>query len=89
LPSELPSARAWPLSPPADSSDYGEVLKQGRLKRKIVIYYLVLAARGELRPGVEEGIEEVRWMDVPEAIKQIGRPRVQAVLRSALTHLNP
>ena len=73
---------------PLSQSSY-RVLKQGRLKRKIVIYYLVLAARGELRPGVEEGIEEVRWMDVPEAIKQIGRPRVQAVLRSALTHLNP
>jgi 8-oxo-dGTP pyrophosphatase MutT (NUDIX family) len=61
------------------------VLKEGRLKRKSVIYYLVWADKGELRPGSQEGIEQVAWMPIPRALKRIGRPRIRAVLRSALT----
>jgi 8-oxo-dGTP diphosphatase len=65
-------------------SDY-QVLKAGRLKHKTVVYYIVQADPGEPRPGVEEGIEQACWMPIPRALKRIGRPRVRAVLRSALT----
>lgn len=64
------------------------VLKAGRMKRKTVVYYLVLADPGDPVPGADEEIEEARWMDVSQALKQIGRPRVRAVLRSALTYLS-
>jgi 8-oxo-dGTP diphosphatase len=64
------------------------VIKEGRPRRKTVVYYLVHAEPGELRPGLAEGIEEVRWVEVPQALKRIGRPRVRAVVRSALTLLS-
>lgn len=63
------------------------ILKAGRPRRKTVVYYMVWPDQGELCPGVKEGIEEVRWAAVPWALKRIGRPRVRAVLRSALTLL--
>jgi 8-oxo-dGTP pyrophosphatase MutT (NUDIX family) len=63
------------------------VQKEGRTRVKTVVYYLVQTNGGALRPGVEEGIEEARWVPVPQALKRIGRPRVRAVLRSALTML--
>lgn len=66
-----------------------QVVKDGRLKRKIVVYYLIWAEDGMLHPGTHEGIEEACWMDVPHALRRIGRPRVRAVLRSALTLLAP
>jgi 8-oxo-dGTP pyrophosphatase MutT (NUDIX family) len=65
-------------------SDY-HVLKAGRLKHKTVVYYIVQADPGEPRPGAQEGIEQACWMSIPRALKRIGRPRVRAVLRSALT----
>ena len=65
-------------------SDY-PVLKAGRLKHKTVVYYIVHPDHGEPRPGVEEGIEYARWMSISRALRRIGRPRVRAVLRSALT----
>lgn len=66
-----------------------KVVKEGRPRRKTVVYYMVWPERGELRPGAAEGIEEVRWADVPWALKRIGRPRVRTVVRSALTLLTP
>lgn len=71
---------------PVSASSY-KVVKDGRPRRKTVTYYIVWPERGELRPCAAEGIEEVRWADVPWALKRIGRPRVRAVVRSALTHL--
>jgi 8-oxo-dGTP diphosphatase len=65
------------------------VLKEGRLKRKTVVYYMLRAEEGVPRPGAEEGIEHAAWVDLPRALKRIGRPRVRAVLRSALTLLTP
>lgn len=59
--------------------------KAGRRKRKIVVYYLIWNVSGELRPGTAEGIAEVRWMAIPRALKRIGRPRVRAVVRAAIT----
>lgn len=73
---------------PVSQSSY-RVRKAGRMKRKTVTYYLVLAEGGEPRPGAQERIESARWMDVAHALKQIGRPRVRAVLQSALTLLSP
>lgn len=66
-----------------------KVIKAGRPRRKTVVYYMVWPERGELAPGAAEGIEEVRWAEVPWALKRIGRPRVRAVVRSALTLLAP
>jgi 8-oxo-dGTP pyrophosphatase MutT (NUDIX family) len=65
------------------------IVKAGRSRRKTVVYYMVQVEEGVLRPGLEEGIEEIAWATMPRAIKQIGRPRVRAVLRSALTLLAP
>lgn len=65
------------------------VLKEGRLKRKTVVYYLLQAEDGVPQPGVDEGIEQALWVDLPRALKRIGRARVRAVLRSALTLLTP
>jgi len=66
-----------------------KVLKQGQLRRKVVVYYLVDADPGEPVPGSKEQIEAVCWVDVARALKQIGRPRVRSIVRSALTLLNP
>lgn len=71
---------------PVSQSSY-RVVKAGRTRRKVVVYYIVHAADRPLRPGVAEGIEEVCWVDVQRALKQIGRPRVRTALRSALTLL--
>lgn len=69
----------------AISQSVYQIEKDGRPRRKTVIYYLVWNTRGDLRPGLAEGIVEVRWMPVPRALKRIGRPRVRAVVRAALT----
>ena len=69
-------------------SDYN-IVKASRLKHKTVVYYIVHPEPGEPRPGVEEGIEEACWMSVSSALKHIGRPRIRAVLRSALTMVAP
>lgn len=69
---------------PVSEANY-KIVKAGRMRRKIVVYYIVWPQQGELRPGTAEGIEAVRWVDVPRALKRIGRPRVRAVVRSALT----
>ncbi len=63
------------------------VSKAGRIRRKVVVYYLVRASDEPPRPGTAERIEEVCWVDVQRALKQIGRPRVRTALRSALTLL--
>jgi 8-oxo-dGTP pyrophosphatase MutT (NUDIX family) len=65
-------------------SDY-KVEKAGRTRRKTVVYYLVWNAAGEPRPSAAERIELVRWMPLPRALKRIGRARIRAVVRSALT----
>ncbi|NTU83334.1 MAG: NUDIX domain-containing protein [Chloroflexales bacterium] len=69
----------------AISQSVYRIEKDGRQRRKTVVYYLVWNTRGELRPGLAEGIEAVRWMPVPRALKHIGRPRIRAVVRAALT----
>lgn len=69
---------------PVSMSSY-KVIKAGKPRRKTVTYFLIWAHPGELRPGLQESIEMVRWMDVRRALKCIGRPRVRAVLRAALT----
>jgi 8-oxo-dGTP pyrophosphatase MutT (NUDIX family) len=71
---------------PVSEASY-KVIKAGRPRRKVVVYYIVWPQCGELRPGTDEGIEAVRWVDVSRALKRIGRPRLRAVLRSALTLL--
>lgn len=71
---------------PVFQSNY-KVEKAGRLRSKSVVYYLIRAAEGEPRPGAAEGIEKVAWVEVSKALKRIHRPRVRAVLRSALTLL--
>lgn len=65
------------------------VRKGGRQREKTVVYYLVSDLQGEIRPGTREGITAVRWMPVPRALKRIGRPRIRAVVRAALTMLGP
>ena len=37
---------------------------------------------GVPRPDAKEGIEHVAWVDLPRALKRIGRPRVRAVLET-------
>lgn len=71
---------------PVSQSAY-RISKGGRKRQKVVVYYLVWATGGRLRPGTAEGIERVRWMLVPRALQRIGRPRVRAVVRAALTML--
>lgn len=61
------------------------IQKAGRRRQKTVVYYLIWNTAGELRPGAAEGIAEVRWMPLPRALKRIGRPRIRAVVRAALT----
>ena len=65
-------------------SDY-RIEKDGRPRHKTVVYYLVWNAKGELRPGVAEGIVYVRWTRIPLALKRIGRPRIRTIVRAALT----
>lgn len=69
----------------AISQSLYRVQKAGRTRRKTVVYYLVWNTEGQLRPGAAEGIAEVRWMPLSRALKRIGRPRIRAVVRSALT----
>jgi 8-oxo-dGTP pyrophosphatase MutT (NUDIX family) len=69
----------------AVSQSVYKVQKAGRTRRKTVVYYLVWNTAGELRPGAAEAIAEVRWMPLQRALKRIGRPRIRAVVRSALT----
>lgn len=69
----------------AISQSVYRIQKDGRPRRKTVIYYLVWNTRGNLSPGVAEGIAEVCWMPIPRALKHIGRPRIRAVVRAALT----
>lgn len=69
----------------AISQSVYRIQKDGRPRRKTVIYYLVWNTRGTLSPGVAEGIAEVCWMPIPRALKRIGRPRIRAVVRAALT----
>ncbi len=73
----------------AISQSFYDVHKQGRRRHKTVVYYLVWGTTGELRPGVAEGITAVRWMPITRALKRIGRPRIRAVLRAALTLVGP
>lgn len=77
---------ACQVGEPVFQSNY-RVLKGERSKRKSVVYYLIQTEQGTPRPGGAEGIEEVRWTEVKQALKRIERPRVRAVLRSALTLL--
>ncbi|HMQ31622.1 MAG TPA: NUDIX domain-containing protein [Chloroflexaceae bacterium] len=69
----------------AISQSMYRVQKAGQRRRKTVVYYLIWNTRGELRPGVAEDIAEARWMPLHRALKRIGRPRIRAVVRSALT----
>lgn len=71
----------------AISQSMYNIEKAGRTRRKTVAYYLIWGTEGELRPGAAEGIEAVRWMPLPRALKRIGRARIRAVLRSAITFL--
>lgn len=64
------------------------ILKAGKMRRKIVSYYLLRATGGELRPDAGEGIEHVRWVSAPQVFQRIGRSRIRAVVRAALTHLS-
>jgi 8-oxo-dGTP pyrophosphatase MutT (NUDIX family) len=56
-----------------------DVFKRGLRRPKQVTYYLLRAASGQLRPGVAEGIQEVRWFPLEAALGHIGRDRVRAV----------
>ncbi len=69
----------------AVSQSMYRVQKSSGQRRKTVVYYLIWNTRGELRPGTDEGIADVRWMPLDRALKRIGRPRIRAVVRSALT----
>jgi 8-oxo-dGTP diphosphatase len=69
----------------AISQSVYNIEKAGRTRRKTVVYYLVWEAAGEIRPSAAERIEAVRWMPLTRALKRIGRPRVRAVVRSAIT----
>lgn len=61
------------------------VVKAGRPRRKTVVYYLIWHARGELRPSASEKIVGLRWTPLPRALQRIGRPRIRAVVRAAMT----
>jgi 8-oxo-dGTP diphosphatase len=59
------------------------IQKGGRLRHKIVTYYIVRAGEGTLCPGQKEGIEFVRWFPFQAALRRIHRKRVRGVARAA------
>jgi len=58
-------------------------------RTKNVVYYLVRAVGGELRPDPREKIVRVRWTTVPLALRRLGRDRLLTLVRAALTLLAP
>jgi len=59
------------------------IQKGGRLRPKIVTYYMVRAGEGVLCPGQKEGIEIVRWFSFQAALRRIHRKRIRMVARAA------
>jgi 8-oxo-dGTP diphosphatase len=59
------------------------VQKAGRPRRKVVTYYLLRAGTGVLQPGVQEGIEFVRWFSFRAALRRIRRKRIREIVRAA------
>src|SRR5262245_47199295 len=64
------------------------VEKAGRLRHKVVTYYVMRAGAGTLQPSVGEGIEFVRWFPFRAALRRIRRKRVRTVARAAWPLLN-
>lgn len=58
-------------------------------RKKAVIYYLVRAIGGELKPDRQEKIVRVRWTPASLALTRLRRDRLLALLRAALTLLGP
>jgi 8-oxo-dGTP diphosphatase len=64
-----------------------QVVKRGKRCRKVVIYYLVRAEAGTLRPDKRERIARLRWFPIPHALDRIHRDRVRQVAHHASTLL--
>lgn len=63
---------------------------QGSLIRKKVDYYLFeYKGQEELKPQAEEGIEDVRWVEVEEALSMIGYVKTnKPILEKALIRIH-
>jgi 8-oxo-dGTP diphosphatase len=70
------------IGPVVQQVDY-TIQKSGRLRSKVVTYYIVHAGEGVLCPGQKEGIEFVRWFSFQAALRRIHRKRIRMVARAA------
>jgi ADP-ribose pyrophosphatase YjhB (NUDIX family) len=66
-----------------------QVRKSGGPRNKTVAYFLVRATEGTLRPDKQEGIEQVGWFALDQALQRLRRQRLQALVRAAQTLLGP
>jgi 8-oxo-dGTP diphosphatase len=60
------------------------VHKKGSVHNKVVLYYLLRASGGILRPEKKERIVSVRWFPTHTALRRIHRPHVRAVAQQAI-----
>lgn len=63
------------------------VEKRSPPQHKRVRYYLVRYREGNLRPGRKEGIKQVRWFSLDQALRRLRRERVRAVAQAAIEHI--
>lgn len=73
--------------------DLGEIdwtfRKKERTIHKYCRFYLMASEGSESRPEVAEGITEVRWLPVGEALRAVGYENARAVLRRGSEQLRP
>jgi len=67
--------------------DLGEIewtfRKRGRTIHKVCRFFLMTSLADEARPELAEGISEVRWLALSEAMRLIGYENARGVLRRA------
>lgn len=64
-----------------------DVLKRRGVQYKVVLYFLVRARPGKLRPNRSEGIRRARWVSPSEALQRLRNDRVRDVLERAIIGL--
>ena len=66
-----------------------QVRKASGPRKKTVAYFLMRATDGKLRPDKQEGIEQVGWFTLDQALQRLRRQRLKALVRAAQSLLGP
>jgi ADP-ribose pyrophosphatase YjhB (NUDIX family) len=66
-----------------------QIRKPSGPRRKVVAYFLVRATAGQPRPDRTEGIVQVEWVPLAEALQRLHGRRLHALLRAAQSLLGP